>query len=206
MLIAVQKSFHMLKVNLNRTVRGSNTYFKHLLLWFYNLLNTFGKRIVFKLLQHENQMKPTPAQQSRSPAPPSALKQSGFQMGNVTLLKCVRKLKGRTNPPCILLCDECHAPQQGMERREEAVLSGCSSNPNSPFAASFFPVKGKSIWLTSCPQRKVLKGPSLCIFRLYGTCVTGNWISKHSSERQQIQCIPLVDPILGHKHISCSHS
>lgn len=66
LFIAVQKSFYMFKVNLNMTVRGSSTNSQHLQFWFCILLNIFGKRIAFPLLQHENELTLTLAQQSRS--------------------------------------------------------------------------------------------------------------------------------------------
>ena len=117
-------------------------------------------------------------------------------------LKCARQPKGSAKPPCILLCDGHRSPQQGMETREETLLSGCSSNPNSPFAASFFSAKGKSIWLASFPQSTSYLS-CFCICRLYGTCVTGGWVSRHSYERRQIRSMPPVDPILDHNRVSC---
>lgn len=38
------------------TVRGSSTNSQHLQFWFCILLNIFGKRIAFPLLQHENEL------------------------------------------------------------------------------------------------------------------------------------------------------
>lgn len=64
LFIAVQKSFYMFKINLNMTVRGNSTNSQHLQFWFCILLNIFGKRNAFPLLQHENEL--TLAQQSRS--------------------------------------------------------------------------------------------------------------------------------------------
>lgn len=95
-------------------------------------------------------------------------------------------------------------PWRGMGAREKALLSGCSSNPNSPFAASFFfSAKGKSIWLASRPQSA---GCLSCfrICRLYGTRVRGGWVSRHSPQRRQIQSAPPVHPILDHNLVSCA--
>lgn len=63
---AVQKSFHMFKVNLNMTVRGNSTNSQHLQFCFCILLNIFGKRIALPCSSME--MKWNPPLHSRAEA------------------------------------------------------------------------------------------------------------------------------------------
>lgn len=130
-------------------------HFQNLISSCCDLLNVLGKRIVFRLFQHEIEVKPTLQRVLLVELTHCSNRVCVWESSPP---RSVRGSRREQKSPRILPCDGHRAPRRGLEVREEALLSACSSHPNSPFAARFRLSEGKNPFVC----HRFLQAPAIC--------------------------------------------